>query len=514
MKTNQLKMGVILSYITLIIGNIIPLFYTPWMLNILGKSEYGIYSLSNSIVGYLSLLSFGLGNSMVKFITDYIAKEDKKGEKNIINLFLFIYIIISVIAILVGIFIIFNVRYIFNQGLTNEEINKMKVLLLLVSINTSISFLASVFGAIVMSYERYIFNKVLSLITTILGPITSIIMLLYGFKSVGLAMSAMIVNLIYLSINILYCYVKLNIRISFKKIDFSPIKIVFSFSVYIFINEIVNMLYWSTDKFILGMYMGAIYISIYTVGASFNNYFISLSTAISNVIFPKINKMVNKNASDLELTNLFIKIGRLQYIILALAGSGFVLFGKPFIRLWVGSSYMDAYWVAILTIIPSIIPLIQNTGLSIIQAKNIHQYRTKNFLVIAILNVILSLILVKSFGMIGCAVATSIAYIIGPVICMNRFYYKKAAIDIPLFWNNILNMSKPIFILIFVYIVILNKIDILNWRSFFINIIIYSIIYALLLWKYSMNNYEKQLISRVFLKILKKQKIKNMEDSI
>ena len=82
MKTNQLKMGVILSYITLIIGNIIPLFYTPWMLNILGKSEYGIYSLSNSIVGYLSLLSFGLGNSMVKFITDYIAKEDKKGERN------------------------------------------------------------------------------------------------------------------------------------------------------------------------------------------------------------------------------------------------------------------------------------------------------------------------------------------------------------------------------------------------------------------------------------------------
>lgn len=505
MKFNQLKTGVILSYITLIISNIVPIFYTPWMLNILGQHEYGVYSLSNSIVGYLSLLSFGLGSSMIKFITDYIAKEDKDGERKIVNLFLFIYIIISIITLCVGIVISLNVKYIFNAGLTNKEIDTMKILVFLVSVNTCISFISSVFGAVVISHEKYIFNKLLSLITTILGPISNIIMLIYGFKSIGLVLSSMIISSIYFIINVAYCRMKLDIKISFKNLDFSPIKIIFSFSIYIFINEIVNMLYWSTDKFILGMYMGTVYISIYTVGASFNNYFISLSTAISNVIFPKINKMVNKNASNLELTKVFIKIGRLQYIILALAGSGFVLFGQQFIRLWVGSSYKDAYWVAILTIIPSIIPLIQNTGLSIIQAKSIHQYRTKNFLVIAILNVILSLILVKPFGMIGCAIATSIAYIIGPVICMNRFYYKKAGIDIPLFWKNIFGMSKPIVILMFLYAFILSQINILNWRSLFTNIIIYTIIYMILLWKYSINNYEKQLISGVFLKIFRKR---------
>ena len=74
---SQLKSGIVLSYINLIIGNVIPLIYTPMMLNLLGQSEYGLYTLANTIVGYLSLLSFGMGSAIVRYITKYKVYGDK-----------------------------------------------------------------------------------------------------------------------------------------------------------------------------------------------------------------------------------------------------------------------------------------------------------------------------------------------------------------------------------------------------------------------------------------------------
>ena len=75
---SQLKSGIVLSYINLIIGNVIPLIYTPMMLNLLGQSEYGLYTLANTIVGYLSLPSFGMGSTIVRYITKYKFYGDKE----------------------------------------------------------------------------------------------------------------------------------------------------------------------------------------------------------------------------------------------------------------------------------------------------------------------------------------------------------------------------------------------------------------------------------------------------
>ena len=76
-EANQLKIGAFLSYVSLAIGNIISIIYTPIMLRLLGQSEYGIYNISNSIIGYLGVLDFGLGNAVIRYTSQYRALEDK-----------------------------------------------------------------------------------------------------------------------------------------------------------------------------------------------------------------------------------------------------------------------------------------------------------------------------------------------------------------------------------------------------------------------------------------------------
>ena len=51
-KVNQLRIGIILNYVNLGLGNLIPIFYTPIMLSLLGQSEYGLYKLASSFTSY------------------------------------------------------------------------------------------------------------------------------------------------------------------------------------------------------------------------------------------------------------------------------------------------------------------------------------------------------------------------------------------------------------------------------------------------------------------------------
>lgn len=111
----------------------------------------------------------------------------------------------------------------------------------------------------------------------------------------------------------------------------------------------------------------------------------ALSTAISGVYLPHVTEIVAKNEPVKKLSDLFIKIGRYQYYLLALVASGFVIFGRDFIDIWAGKDFEEAYWITLLIIIPFTIDLIQNIGLSIMQAQNRYDFRAKVYLAMGLL---------------------------------------------------------------------------------------------------------------------------------
>ena len=143
---NQLRSGVILSYVNLGLGMIIPFLYTPVMLRMLGQAEYGLYSLAHSAVAYLSLLSFGFGSTIIRYIAKYRAEGDKKSEEKAYGFFLLLYSALAILVLVCGTVIAFNIEPIFNRGLTVNELEKMKVLVLLMTFNSALSFPLSVFS--------------------------------------------------------------------------------------------------------------------------------------------------------------------------------------------------------------------------------------------------------------------------------------------------------------------------------------------------------------------------------
>ena len=503
MQKNELKSGVILSYINLGIGTIIPFIYTPIMLRVLGQSEYGLFSLASSAVSYLSLLSFGFGSTIIRYISKYRAEGDKESEEKSFGFFLILYCALAVLVFICGTIIANNIEPIFDRGLSDAELEKMKILVMIMTFNSALSFPNSVFSSMVTAHEKYIFRKLVDMLSTVMAPLANLFALYLGYASVGMATAATIVQFIMLPLNVIYCSKKLKIKPVIAKLPRSLIKEMLGFSAFSFIGSIVDMLFWSTDKVILGMLSGSIAVAVYNVGSTFNNMVMNLSTSISGVLTPRVTGMVIKETPKDELTKLFIRIGRLQFIVIALIVSGFTVFGQAFIRLWAGVGYSGAYWVAILTMFPLCVPLIQNTGLTIVTAQNKHHFRSIVYLIIAIVNVVSTYLVVPYLEIYGAAVCSCVAYVAGQGVVMNMYYYKVTGLNIPLFWRNILKMAIVPSGMI-VGGLILNKIFVVdNWLSFLVGVILFIGVYVLLMYRFSLNKYEKELFSEPVKRIFK-----------
>lgn len=497
MKQNQLKAGAVLSYVNLMIGNIIPFIYTPIMLRLLGQAEYGLYGIAQSVMGYIGLLNFGIGGTIVRYLSKYRAEGDKEQEERVAGLFVKIYSVICCLILAAGLLFAANIQ-IYSRSLTDEELETLRVLVVLMTINTAVFLPFSVFSSIILAHERYIFNKLVGMLSSIASPILNLVLLFCGFGSVGLVVSATILNFVTYSIYTVYAIKKLQIRPSFQKAESGLLQEILRFSFFVFLASIVDILYWSTDKLIIGWAVGSVATAVYNIGASFNGYVTSLSTAISGLLVPRLTEMVVKDAPKEQFTEIFIKVGRLQFIIISFIVSAFVAFGRQFIAIWAGPGYEDSYYVALLTMIPVTIPLIQNTGLNILYALNKHKFRSIVYACIAVVNVVLTFWWVESYGIIGAAMATCLAYVLGNILLINWYYYKKIGLDIPLFWKNIVQMCPVMLVMGAVGWFALEKLNVRNWLIFFGLAVVYTVIYWVLAYFFMMNSYEKGLIKGLF----------------
>lgn len=494
MKVNQLKAGVVLSYISEAILIITSLIYTPLMLRFLGQSEYGLYQLSSSVISYLSLLSLGLGSAYMRYYSRLKVKHDTEGIAKLNGMFMIIFFTIGLICILAGSVLVANIDKIFDGSLTVNEISTARTLMIFMVFNLSISFPGSVFTSFITANEQYIFQRMVNIMKNLFNPFLTLPLLLMGYKSVSVVCIQTVLAVSSLAANIVFCKNKINMRFSFKGLDWKILQEMFVFSFWIFLNEIIDQVNWNVDKFILGVYSGTVAVAVYGIGSQINALYLTFSTSISNVFIPRVNKMIADEESDESLTHLFTRIGRIQFIVLYLIVSGFVIFGKYFINLWAGKEYEDAYVIILLLIVPVTIPLIQNIGIEIQKAKNMHQFRSIVYIIIAMLNIAVSIPLTMLYGGTGAAMGTAMALLIGNGLIMNIFYHKKIRLDMCYFWKEIFKFIPALIIPIIVGTIIMKFMYFDNIIKYLLCMCLYVLVYIGSMWLFGMNAFEKNLI--------------------
>lgn len=490
----ELKVGVVLSYLTLVLSNVIALIYTPYMLRMMGQSEYGLYSLVASVVAYLTILDFGFGNAIVRFTAKYKAENRENEQYNLFGVFFILYLFAGVAALCIGFGLYLNVDTLFGKTMTLEELEKARIMMLLLIFNLFFTFPLSVFSSIVTAYERFVFQKTVNLVRIIIQPCIMVPLLLFGYKAIAMVVITTILNLICLLINCWFCFARLKIKLCFKKFEWSIIKEIVNYSYFVFLTIIVDRAFWSSGQFILGIEDGTIEVAIFSIAVQLCMYYMAFSIAISNVFLPKMTRMVVSNSTNQEISLLFIRIGRIQYFILGLILSGFILFGRKFIEYWAGPGYESVYMLTLIMMIPQTIPLVQNLGISILQAQNRQKFRSYNNLFFSLLSVLVGFYLSKKYGSLGVAAAVGGALLIGHGLILNLYYSVKIKLDVLTFWREIFKITLLFVCVIVVFSALSYLIVLENLFFYLLKIILFVCIFILFFWLFGFNKSEKLLI--------------------
>jgi len=326
-----------------------------------------------------------------------------------------------------------------------------------------------------------------------------------GYKSLAIVVISTILSLGGFVASALYAIKKLKMRFSFGGFDKRLFYEIAGFSFFIFLNMIIDQANWNVDKFLLGMFKGAEMVAVYSVAGQLNLYYITFSTSISNVFAPRVNRLIAANEQKDCIDGLFIRVSRIQFIVMSFVLSGYIIFGKEFIALWAGEGYRTAYYVGLLLMIPVTVSLVQTLAIEIQRARNMHRFRSVVYAVIAVFNILASIPLSKRYGAVGAAAGTAVAMTIGNIFIMNIFYHKKLGLDMVRFWKEMASFIPALAVPVAVGAVIKMYADAGSVASFVVYVLLYCAVFIASMWAFGMNGDEKNLILSPVLKLTKRK---------
>lgn len=490
------KIGVILSYVLMVFEVLSTLLLTPFIINKLGETEYGVYKLTAAINAYLLLLDLGVGNAVIRYISKF--REEKKiiRQGQFLGVALFFYISIGVFTLIIGSIMILLFPSIFEKGLSPSEIKLGQLLFSITMINTAITLSTSVYNNILIAYEKFAVSRITSIIQIIFRIVFTYICLLYGMKSLGIVVVNLVMTILNRVFVIIFVTTHLKIRPIFKGIDKLFIKEIVGYSSLIFIQMIATQINATADQLMLGILItsSSSIIGIYSLGSQIVQYFQSIGFSFNSVLMPGIVKMVINKATPSQICKEMVKIGRLIFMVMGLIWSCFLLYGKQFIFLWVGTRFSESYYIAMILMTAYLFIITESIGTQVLWAKNEHKEQSLLKILIVFLNIFLTVILIKWNPLFGATIGTFISLFLGDIVVMNIVFSKKIGISLSMYYHGLLKGIIICIIIVLISGILIIKMNLNGWIGFILNVSISSIIYALSLYLFGMTKYEKNLI--------------------
>jgi O-antigen/teichoic acid export membrane protein len=186
------------------------------------------------------------------------------------------------------------------------------------------------------------------------------------------------------------------------------VKIIFSFSAYLFLLTISNNLIFYTDSVVIGYFLPVSLITFFAIAGNLVNYARTLIRGISTTATPR-SSALNAEGNVEGVRRVLLKGSQYATVIILPIALTFMLRGKTFIRLWMGPQYGGpsghVLWILSLALIFMASELV---AMSTMIGINKHKPLAIIYFAEALCNLALSIALVGPFGIFGVAWGTTL----------------------------------------------------------------------------------------------------------
>ena len=500
--SRQRKLGSMLGYLYTICQAVISILYIPILLRGIGDSEYGLYQILSSIIAYFAAMEAPLSASLLRYYSFF--KEDGNHLKmeNTLAIGRRIFVVFSVIFLIVLIPVAFVFRKVYATSLSPYELNEALLMFAIMIVNLIINLNGYTYVAAITAHESFVFLKLSAIFSLILQPVLVIVVIRRVPYAFVIVLIGTISSFVLFWVRRYYSIHKLGVEIKYHEKDKNLIAGIVKLSLSVLFVAIADQIFWKTDQLILGAMYNTKTVSIYSIGSQINSMFISVACVIGGMTLPMVTKVSKEENADIKLSEIFAKIGRYQSYLVFLILTGVLLYGREFIIIISGPNYLETYYVALLLMIPYSIDLIQTCAGSILQVKDKYHLRSITLFTIAVLNIALTLILARIYGMIGAAVATTISIVVSNII-LNTLYSKILHLDVGSFWEKCIPIIVASFVICSLgYLILLIQFN-NTFFSFIVHVLLYSFVYSGIMFLFVMNENEKRIFRSIVNRIRK-----------
>ena len=381
-------------------------FLTPFILHHIGATQYGLWALVGSVVAYGSLLDFGIGTILIRYIAELYALRQQEDAGKLIVTALYLYSCIAVIVFLLGVAIAPGFPRLFN--VPADQVSTATSLVLLMGSGVGISILCTLTTAILRGLQRYDINSLLNTIAVGLYVVGAVVVLLMGGDVLQLVVVSIAVK-VFMQIPAIWFIRRLapELHLVWQGPSKRWMQKILSFGSWLFVLEVSGRVQTKTDELVIGAFLPVSSITPFAIARRLGEVGQIISDQFIKVLLPLASQLTAEN--DLAaLRSVYITSTRVTLAILAPIFCILVLLGKWVLTAWVGTAYAGyAHLVSILALAILIDTSAWPAG-SILQGLAKPRPLALMSACGAIANLALSILLVRRLGLTGVALGTLI----------------------------------------------------------------------------------------------------------
>ena len=427
--TKRLAINVVMNWASMAVNMVVPFFLTPFVVRHLGPVGYGVWILAVSTVGYLNLLDLGLRSAVIRFVSKAQAKGEMDEASKAIHAALWFRLLIASGVAVFSIILAAAVPHFFK--IPSDLMRAAQITTLLCAIGVAISLVSGVFGAVLAAISRFDILSYITMGQTVTRAVGVLWILHHGHGLVPLACWELtVITLVATATTIASLIAFPHSRVKPSKPDMGVLRMIWSYSMTTFVFVIAIQIITNTDNLVVGAFLSVGVVTFYALGGSLINYATQVSGALSATFVPMASNLEASGKAQ-QLRTMVLR-GTQGTLCIALPISAVLFFrGGTFIRLWMGPQYaVVSENVVRILMISMYFSVADCTASAIMLAIDKHKVMARWAVYEAMLNLGLSLLLVKKIGLYGVAWGTAIA-----IVCIHVSFwprYVRETLNVPI----------------------------------------------------------------------------------
>ena len=491
----QIKAGAIMSYVAIAVNIIAGFVYTPWMINTIGESTYGLYTLATSLIS-LFVMDFGISSATARYVARYRAEGNVEKANRFLGMVYKLYTLIDAVIAVVFLFVYFNVGTIYSK-LSAEEIDVFKGILVIIIFYNLIALPLTPLDGVLNAYENFFHMKLAGCLNKVLTVLSTFAVLALGGGIFSLVIIHVVFNLLAMIYRLVVVKCCTPVRANLRAWDKGELKGIFAFSLWATVVSITARLIFNITPSILAAFVSTAAVTAFGIASTLEGYVFIFSDAINGLFLPKATRASLSEHRDTEIFRLMTRVGRISLSVVALIVLGFAVAGRDFVALWMGDGFEDVYICTLLMILPNVIYYPQQIGHTMLLVDNKIKYQAFIYIIMGAFNVAASFLLIPFLGVFGSAISITITYCIRFVL-MTVVFQKILKLNMASFYFNCyVKMLVPIVATTLFGFFIFDVWAQNTWITFFAKCSVVVAVYFLLMWICGWNRDEKNLIKGI-----------------